>query len=147
MASQGRYCINALDGSGNNTCPPNYGSTTVHWDNPANGVSSHYNTFDYAMDMTDSVALTKSTNIHEALGNDIAIYTIGLSASLGNNAMAENLLRYMASVGDDGDRTTNPCLTAPANTNCGQYYFAPSGDQLLPIFEDIATRIYTRITD
>jgi len=49
-------------------------------------------------------------------------------------------------VGDDGDRTTDPCSTAAANTSCGQYYFAPSGAHLRTIFEDIAARIYTRIS-
>jgi hypothetical protein len=34
---------------------------------------------------------------------------------------------------------------APVGTSCGNYYFAPSGDQLITIFEDIADRIFTRI--
>ena len=84
-------------------------------------------------------------------GNDIAIYTIGLGAAgdaiPGKGAIGEILLRYMAAVGDDGDRTTDPCKTTANKQSCGQYYYAPSGEDLLPIFEDIATRIYTRITN
>jgi len=49
-------------------------------------------------------------------------------------------------VGDDGDRTTDPCATAPAFRSCGQYYYTNNPEDLVPIFEDIATRIYTRIT-
>lgn len=154
-----RYCIDrddadgAVDGKAL-TCPPNYTGTTVTW----TGASPNplYSVLDYARDMTDEAALTRSTNLNEPAGNDIAIYTIGLGAagddlSLGGvnkGAVGEQLLRYMAVVGDDGDRTTwAGCDTAGKRTSCGQYYFAPSGADLLPIFEDIATRIYTRITD
>jgi hypothetical protein len=105
--------------------------------------------------MTDRAALTVTThspadptqwNPNEPKGNDIAIYSIGLGSVL-NNANAENLLRYMAAVGDDGDRVTDPCASTPINQNCGQYYFAPDSNQLVPIFENIASRIYTRITE
>ncbi len=131
-----RYCID----SNQNTCPPGT-SWTGAVPNP------NYNVLNYAMDKVDEVALTISSNINEPLGNDIAIYTIGLGSVLGNNEVAENMLRYFAAVGDDGNRETNPCQSAARRTSCGQYYFAPSGDALLPIFEDIASRIYTRITD
>ena len=93
--------------------------------------------------MVDSASLTHSTNTNEPNGNDIAIYSIGLNVDGG---IAEQFLRYVAAVGDDGDRTTDPCSSAAANTSCGQYYFAPSGAHLRTIFEDIANRIYTRIS-
>jgi len=134
-----RYCID----TDSSTCPP-----TSIWDttNP----SLQYSVMDYARDITDEVALTRSLNLHEPGGNDIALYTIGLGAAgnviPGKGAIGEQLLRYFASVGDDGDRETDPCAGAPAKTNCGQYYYAPSGDALLPIFENIASRIYTKIT-
>ena len=53
----------------------------------------------------------------------------------------------MAAVGDDGDRTTDPCKTIAQKTNCGQYYYAPNSSFLGRIFDEIATRIYTRITE
>jgi hypothetical protein len=105
-----------------------------------------YTPVDYAMDMTDEAALTKSDNPNEPLGNDVAIYSIGLNVPLTGSA-AEPLLRYMAAVGDDGDRTTDPCRTVAAGDNCGQYYFTANSGDLAKIFDDIASRIYTRITE
>lgn len=135
-----RICIDQLE----ETCAP--GTVwTGQLPNP------NYSVMDYARDMTDEAALTKSNNSKEPAGNDIAIYTIGLGAAgsviPGKGAVGEELLRYMAAVGDDGDRETDPCSSTPNKKSCGQYYYAPTGDQLLPIFEDIATRIYTRITN
>jgi hypothetical protein len=135
-----RYCIDTAS----ETCPPGT-IWTGQLPNP------NYSVTDYARDITDEAALTKSTNNKEPAGNDIAIYTIGLGAAgnvvPGKGAIGEELLRYMAAVGDDGDRVTDPCSSTPNKKSCGQYYYAPSGEQLLPIFEDIASRIYTRITN
>jgi len=98
------------------------------------------------------MALTVVTG-QEPIGNDIGIFSIGLGDVVKTNAMGvvtesygEDLLRYMAAVGDDGDRDTDPCASITYKTSCGQYYYAPSGDELLPIFEEIASRIYTRIS-
>ncbi len=59
------------------------------------------------------------------------------------------LLRYVAAVGDDGDPATNLCSVAPYRTDytrwCGNYYFSPVGSGLDDIFEDIASRIFTRL--
>jgi hypothetical protein len=135
-----RYCIDTAS----TTCPP---STTWQGTIPNN----NYSVMDYARDMIDETGLLRSGNAQEPLGNDIAIFTIGLGAAgypvSGGGAIGEELLRYMASVGDDGDRQTDLCTLTPAQRNCGTYYYAPVGDQLVQIFEDIATRIYTRITD
>mgnify|MGYP001176891803 CR=1 FL=1 len=125
-----RYCFD----DNASTCPPGSTYTTT---------TPNYSVLDYARDMVDSASLTRSTNTNEPNGNDIAIYSIGLNVDGG---IAEQFLRYVAAVGDDGDRTTDPCSAAAANTSCGQYYFAPSGAHLRTIFEDIATRIYTRIS-
>jgi len=135
-----RYCID----TGIATCPP---SSTWQGTIPNN----NYSVMDYARDMVDETALLRSNNSQETLGNDIAVFTIGLGAAGysvgGAGPIGEDLLRYMAAVGDDGDRATNPCEFSATRTNCGTYYYAPGGDQLIQIFEDIATRIYTRITD
>ena len=100
--------------------------------------------------MIDDAALTRSGNTDEPRGNDIAIYSIGLGtdvlASFGGNQPGAALLRYAAAVGDDGDRTTDPCIGFDADESCGQYYYAPNGAALSGIFDDIAGRIYTRIS-
>jgi hypothetical protein len=127
-----RICID----TSTSTCPP--GSVVNQ---------NQYSVLDYAMDMVDEAALTVSENENEILGNNIAIYSIYLDSS---SAIAgEYLLRYMADVGDDGDRRTQAsCDRDPSLPGriCGQYYHAPNETQLLPIFENIASRIYTRIT-
>ena len=61
--------------------------------------------YDYALDVIDEAALTKSDWSKEPRGNDIAIYSVGMGAA----ASGADLLRYMAAVGDDGDRTTDSC--------------------------------------
>ena len=96
----------------------------------------NYSVLDYALDMTDTAALTRSLNLNEPGGNEISIYTIGLGAAGGdtsdpfNVSIGEQLLRYMAAVGDDGDRQTDPCQTVGPRRICGQYYYAPSGARL-----------------
>jgi hypothetical protein len=131
-----RYCFD----SDSSTCPP---GTTHVVKSAAHPILNTYSVLDYALDMVDEAALTISTNTDEPLGNEIAIYSIGLNVDGG---VAEQFLRYMAAVGDDGDRDTDQCGTTAPNESCGQYYYAPTGDRLLPIFEDIASRIYTRIS-
>jgi hypothetical protein len=61
--------------------------------------------------------------------------------------LGEHLLRYIAAVGDDGDPYTDPCSSASAGSSCGNYYFASGGADLDEIFDAIASRIFTRITD
>ena len=136
-----RHCIDTAAG----TCPP--GSV---WDGTTPNLN--YSVLDYALDMTDTAALTRSLNLNEPGGNEISIYTIGLGAAGGDTSdpftvsIGEQLLRYMAAVGDDGDRETDPCDGVGPRRICGQYYFAPSGAALEGIFLDIASRIYTRIS-
>jgi hypothetical protein len=141
-----RYCLKSDPA----TCPP--GSIS------ALGNTADYSVYDYALDMVDFAALQRSTNPNELerAGSDIAIYSIGLgdagdTPAGASGPIGEYLLRYVAAVGDDGDRTTNPCVDtfgvheAP-QTSCGQYYYAPSGSGLRAIFNEISTRIYSRLT-
>lgn len=134
-----RYCLY----TDQSMCPP---GTTRHTGTP------QYSVYDYAMDMVDEAALLKSTRATERRGNNITIYTIGLGEAVtpasppATLPTGERLMRYMAAVGDDGDRTTDPCNGIAVKTNCGNYYYAPQGSALLTIFEDIASRIYTRIS-
>ena len=92
--------------------------------------------------------------------------TCNPNAVYGDPDAAEQLLRYIADMGDDGDPTTGPCLDtadpkrdpntkwdasgrtddAGLGLQCGNYYFAPEADDLERIFLLIAGRIFTRIT-
>lgn len=98
------------------------------------------------------------TNGYEAL-----IYTIGMGPQVVSDTchswydgstpdktcdpdMGEQLLRYIAAVGDDGNPTTNPCAGAPQGNDCGNYFHAPDPSDLPRIFNTIANKIYTRIT-
>jgi hypothetical protein len=130
----------------------------------------YYNPLDYAKDQIDQAALTvncvgdpvancsgggwpangQKYNRNELIpGSPIILYSIGLNSSTllaVPDELGEKILRYMAAVGDDGDRATDPCIGTPSATSCGNYYFAPDPSALGPIFEDIAKRIFTRLT-
>jgi len=118
-----------------------------------------YDTEDYAMDMTDRVALLKSSNPNEpTTGEDIAIYTIGLGqAASPPDYDGEEMLRYIANIGDENvrnpvpdipndDFVPDPCDGAAHQTSCGNYYYSPTGAYLEQIFEKIAGSIFTRIS-
>jgi len=63
----------------------------------------------------------------------------------------EELLRFIADIGDDNDPGTRACASKPTSSsgnpeNCGNYFFAADANQLEKVFEAIASRIFTRIT-
>lgn len=118
----------------------NWGETiteTIMW---------HYDADDYARDMADLASSHK-----------IAIFAVGLGTRLGGDG--EELLRYIADVGDDGDLRTAPCgsdaywddeVVSPLPgqfQQCGNYYYAADAAQLVRALEDIAKRIFSRITE
>lgn len=131
-----------------------------------------YDVYDYALDMIDITALTTrcatgstacnggvwppNTDLYnsqefgaQAPGAPITVYAIGLGDTVIttiNDRAGERLLRYMAAVGDDGDRVTDPCALASSGVSCGNYYFAPEVSALDAVFQDIAQRIFTRLT-
>jgi len=145
------------------SCPP--GATYVGPNSPP------YDALDYARDMIDTAALrvnciagptedclannggtsTKyNKNEHPRgatgpAGASVAIYSIGLGAGVASGD-AQAFLRYMAAVGDDGDRATDPCVGVVDATSCGNFYYARGGGNLAPIFEDIAKRVFTRLS-
>lgn len=127
--STGRFCIDNTA----TECPPDTTHTTE---------SGPYSVEDYAFDMVDRAALIFSENGNEPLGEDIVIFSIGLGAA----SQGENLLRYMANVGDEGARGNDPCASIPSLQNCGNYYYAPNASYLSQIFENIAGRIFTKIS-
>jgi hypothetical protein len=136
---------------------------------------STYDADDYARDMADLAGLEE----HDY----IAIFTIGLGDELvkgrpndgrwGGEANwvhepwhGEELLRYIADVGDNGNRDgiltaqvdvidgicedpnpahSNPDVAPIQNGSCGNYFFAPRPDELYLVFEAIADRLFTRV--
>ena len=127
-----------------------------------------YDTEDYARDMTDRVGLVyplyPGDSNEPKAGDEVAIYAIGLGkAAKPPDYDGEQLLRYMANIGDDNfrnpipddptdDYPPDPCdpgvypVVAAPQHSCGQYYYAPSGAYLTQIFEKIAGSIFTRIS-
>jgi hypothetical protein len=150
---------------------------------PYNPDSSHdlanYDADDFARDMADFVGCAPKIadaaewckdslnyTVNEG-GQGALIYSIGLGQLVINNSYGDadagdQLLRYIANVGFDGDPNPNPpppgivdpCfgIAAPALTggndsyNCGNYYFSETGTGLTSVFESIASRIFTRLT-
>jgi hypothetical protein len=142
--------------------------------NPDNSYDpDNYDTDDFAHDMADLVACpTKfdpldtefddwcldSLNYAAGEGGQHAlIFTIGLGplvtdTNLGDPDAGERLIRYVAGVGADAKPdpgfpgSPDDCVGVPIGQDCGNYFFAPSGAQLIQIFEEIASRIFTRLT-
>jgi PKD repeat protein len=146
-----------------------------------------YDADDYAREYGDIIGL--DPNLYPSLGSaGIQLFTVGLgknmvcvtgyytppsngqpatctgsSAAYGDPDAGEQLLRYIADMGDDGNLSTGPCLDTQApfrvfdtradtsgrsddvglGLNCGNYYFAPDVDSLPTITLDIAARIIT----
>jgi hypothetical protein len=123
-----------------------------------------YDTDDAARDAVDFVGCPDANSQPDdctwraTAGQGAVIFSIGLGdLTIDSQAcdygpggcdpdLGEQLLRYAASVGDDGDPTTDPCAAAAVGDDCGNYYFSPSGSGLLEVFEAIASRIFTRLT-
>jgi len=161
-----RYCIDESP----STCPP--GSQWIRNNNaPDLNRNQKYSVQDYAFRMADLLAYTGASDLErctnegytqsqiesgacpyfnpdEPKGNSVAVYSVGLLNMLPDSLVdvGESLLRYVANLGDDGSRfVDNPCQGKPRRTNCGNYYYAGSPQNLRAIFEDIASRIYTRL--
>jgi hypothetical protein len=124
-----------------------------------------YDTEDAAVDMAYFVGCPNALEAQPAgcpePGQGAVTFTIGLGDQVTASTacdpyyagscepnQGEELLRFIAGVGDDGDPDTDPCIDAGAGIaeSCGNYYFAQGGLDLIAIFEAIASRIFTRIT-
>jgi hypothetical protein len=169
-------------------CPNALGINNPTWVAPAckdeDGASRHfsanfwYDPDDMARDNADFVGCPDANAPQPpdcpAPGQGAVIFTIGLGdlvtastscwGGYGGGCdpdQGEQLLRYVAGVGDDGDPNTNadtyndpdpddPCypggVARPVGTDCGNYYFSPTGAGLRRVFEAIASRIFTRLT-
>jgi len=124
--------------------------------------SSHslYDADDYARDQADFVGcypINQAASCGSQQGQGAVIFTIGLGTGVldtenevNGRPYGTSLLRYIAAVGDDGNAATDPCeifdTNDPADWEewCGNYYYSP-GDELSEVFEDIASRVFTRL--
>jgi hypothetical protein len=140
--------------------------TTISW--PSDPLfQDKYDAVDYARDQADYLATNGIVAFVVGLGSEVSGASLNQSTRLYITApgspsnysrepnAGERLLRYIADVG------TQPNVwlchsdywesgqTEFANTepyhHCGNYWFAESGSSLQPIFEAIASRIFTRI--
>lgn len=135
-------------------------TTTRHADS-----SPQYDADDYARDMADFVACAPLSPAADCAteGQGAVIFAIGLGDEVINDYSGTTipevngipygaaLLRYIAQVGIDGNPdpapASDPCFGEIDYTEwCGNYYFSPGGSQLYQVFEDIASRIFTRLT-
>ena len=118
-----------------------------------------YDADDFSRDMADFVGCDDEDPADDCsqTGQNAAIFTIGLGNQVVQLTTGDpiphgvSLLRYIAAVGDDGDPATDLCAGLYDNmsefqTWCGNYYFEAQGNQLNRVFEDIASRMFTRIT-
>jgi hypothetical protein len=189
------FCLNRM------TPPIDPSDGAIYVDLNAAGCSPQYDVDDHARDWADMIGLL--TYVQGGEGQLPTIFTIGFglnfdygttrcaSGTIQNGALAgesdvldclgEEMLRYIADVGDNFQLDTNyqqdldfdgsynnnpgpdgygvrgPCENplAPANSNsvdpltagenCGNYYNAPSPTELEVVFNDIASRMFTRL--
>jgi hypothetical protein len=129
-------------------------SSTRHASNNAN-----YDADDFSRDMADFVGCygtDPAASCNGVTGQGAVIFAVGLGDQVlqryGSDPVPHgvSLLRYVAAVGDDGDSASDPCVglydsQAEWMEWCGNYYFSPTGEDLDLVFEDIASRIFTRI--
>jgi hypothetical protein len=89
-------------------------------------------------------------------GQGAVIFTIALGKFTTQHSgpypnAGEQLLRYIANVGYNGnpslDSASDPCNGAATETDCGNYYYSKTTlAELKAVFDDIAERIFTRLT-
>ncbi len=98
------------------------------------------------------------TNGCAVWGQGAFIYAIGMGAQVIDTSTADPgdpppgaaLLRYIAAVGDDNNPETDLCDRPPYDTDysrdCGNYYYRSSGADIGEVFDEIAQRIFTRLS-
>jgi hypothetical protein len=130
---------------------------------------ANYDSDDYARDMADFVACPPAgadgwcgDSLNYAIdegGQGALIYAVGLGRLVlqidsGDPAAGDKTLRYISAVGDDGDATSDNCASIPVPTltsgndsySCGNYYYSEFGTGLTAVFDSIASRLFTRLT-
>ncbi len=126
--------------------------------------NSEYDADDFARDMADLVSCDPTTpkaGCSQA-GQGAIMFAIGMGRTVVNDftppktsfsddngvPYGDAFLRYAGAVGDDGDPSTDPCAGVPINASgysCGNYYFSSSGSGLDAVFNQIASRVFTRL--
>ena len=102
-----------------------------------------YDSYDWALDMADFVGNNGIVVFAIGMGDLVVNFTAG-----GEPLAGVKLLRYIAAASDDGDPLTDPCkqpVDVDPREDCGNYFFAPSADDLGRVFSEIADRILTRL--
>jgi hypothetical protein len=131
--------------------------------NPECGVYGKYDADDYARDMADFAGLIEVDE--DVPGNYIAMFSIAFGAEAEIDTTGVPLLRYIADAGDNGIVDNDieqglrgdppsefgepgPCdqYTLQKTQNCGQYYHAADLAGLTDVFEEIAGRLFTRLS-
>jgi hypothetical protein len=141
-------------------CPP-----ALHETNPGDDLSCPplYDADDYARDVADFVGclgFNPDPRCPADGGQGAVIFTIGMGRQFLIDTLDDDgkpygatLLRYIASVGDDGvpdfDEGRDQCKTkyvpGQYEEDCGNYFFIENVLELPEVFEKIASRIFTRI--
>ena len=162
-----------------------FDANSRHWAQPI--ADPLYDADDYARDYGDLIGL--DPNLYPSLGGaGIQMFTIGFGKSTlcstgtytppangqpatctnpyrayGDPDAGEQLLRYIADMGDDGNLTTGPCLDTQApfrdvstrtdpsgrsddvglGLSCGNYRFTPNADDLPALVVDVAQQVIT----
>ena len=87
-------------------------------------------------------------------GQGAYIFAIGMgrevlrssSSQPGDPPAGAALLRYISAVGDDNNPQTDLCTGVPYSQDCGNYYYRASGSEIREVFDNIAQRIFTRLS-
>jgi len=160
-----RTCI--LTGTKEEKCAP---GANIRWTPYLQDVFYQYDPDDYAHDQADYMANNGIVAFVIGLGPLVT----NASNRLDNNPAnpirdpdgGERLLRYVADMGYDPDikyeKKLWPCqsnwawdssytklptgdLLSPPRKNCGNYWYAAKGNELKRVFEEIASRLFTRL--
>jgi hypothetical protein len=136
------------------------GDPNIGYVNPAFGSGTIEDPEDMTRAYADWVGClpTGVNTICQSSGIGAVIFAVGLGEYLAelpyNEPVSDvggQLLRYIARVGYNGDprfTSDSPCeaVSTDVHITCGNYYFTSDGTGLGNIFQDIADRIFTRLT-
>jgi hypothetical protein len=136
-------------------CPPGARVSDDHHIFCQDGLAStKHDPGDAAYD-ADDYARNSAFNLGDAVaGTHAIIFTIGLGDASFLNKTDEagvsyggSLLRYVADIGYDGKINNDTlCNGQPYAKSCGNYFYSSAGSDLWKVFQEIASRIFTRLS-